>query len=192
MFLFINKAWGYGDPQPDHYFLALNYRLSELQGAVGVAQLPKLEGVVRRRTAGAARLTHLLRNVSGVVAPFVYPGNVHTYWRYCVQVHEDVVPGGTVALGKALKLKGISCAPRYIQKPAFMCEIFQKRETFGTSQFPFSLARPQALNYDPACFPQTFFALRNLLVLPWNENYTEEHLQYIASSIYDSIKELQA
>src|SRR5207248_1350396 len=26
--LFINKAWGYGDANPDHYFLALNYRMS--------------------------------------------------------------------------------------------------------------------------------------------------------------------
>ena len=39
MCLFINKAWGYGDAQPDHYFLALNSRMSELQGAVAVAQL---------------------------------------------------------------------------------------------------------------------------------------------------------
>ena len=36
-FLFINKAWGYGDSKPDHYFLAPNYRLSELQGAVAAA-----------------------------------------------------------------------------------------------------------------------------------------------------------
>ncbi|HZN43787.1 MAG TPA: DegT/DnrJ/EryC1/StrS family aminotransferase, partial [Nitrospiraceae bacterium] len=43
MYLLINKAWGYGDPNPDHYFLALNYRLSELQGAVAVAQLAKLD-----------------------------------------------------------------------------------------------------------------------------------------------------
>lgn len=35
-FLIINKAWGYGDTNPDHYFLALNYRLSELQGAVAL------------------------------------------------------------------------------------------------------------------------------------------------------------
>src|SRR5262245_28483779 len=42
VFYFLNKAWGYGDPQPDHYFIALNYRLSELQGAVAVAQLQKL------------------------------------------------------------------------------------------------------------------------------------------------------
>ena len=29
--LYVNKAWGYGDPTPDHYFLALNYRMTELQ-----------------------------------------------------------------------------------------------------------------------------------------------------------------
>src|SRR6476620_11297833 len=48
-FLFINKAWGYGDPQPDHYFLALNYRMTELAGAVAVAQLNKLADSVERR-----------------------------------------------------------------------------------------------------------------------------------------------
>src|SRR4029079_1647467 len=48
-FLFINKAWGYGDPAPDHYFLALNYRMTELQGAVAVAQLDKLNDAVQTR-----------------------------------------------------------------------------------------------------------------------------------------------
>ena len=42
--LFVNKAWGYGDPKPDHYFLALNYRMTELQGAVGLAQLEQAAG----------------------------------------------------------------------------------------------------------------------------------------------------
>ncbi len=65
MFLFINKAWGYGDPKPDHYFLALNYRMSELQGAVAVAQLPKLERVVDRRIAAADRLTAQLAGHPG-------------------------------------------------------------------------------------------------------------------------------
>ena len=31
--------WGYGDAKPDHYFVAPNYRWSELQGAVALAQL---------------------------------------------------------------------------------------------------------------------------------------------------------
>src|SRR5262249_32808212 len=30
MVLFSDKAWGYGDPKPDHYFLAPNYRMTEL------------------------------------------------------------------------------------------------------------------------------------------------------------------
>jgi len=59
-FLFINKAWGYGDAQPDHYFLALNYRMTELAGAVAVAQLDKLDAVVQRRVELAAELTAAL------------------------------------------------------------------------------------------------------------------------------------
>ena len=65
MFLFINKAWGYGDPKPDHYFLALNYRMSELQGAVAVGQLPKLEFSVERRVAAARSLTQKIERTGG-------------------------------------------------------------------------------------------------------------------------------
>ena len=47
--LFVNKAWPYGEEKPDHEFLALNSRMSELQGAVGTAQLDQLEAVVADR-----------------------------------------------------------------------------------------------------------------------------------------------
>ncbi len=49
MRLFHDKAWGYGDTNPDHYFLALNYRMTELQGAVALAQLEKLNWSVQQR-----------------------------------------------------------------------------------------------------------------------------------------------
>ncbi len=81
-------------------------------------------------------------------------------------------------------------APRYIQKPAFMCEIFQKRRTFGSSQFPFTLARPEVLDYSKERFPLTFKALHDVLVLPWNERYRDEHLEYIAESIQESVEQL--
>ena len=38
---FVNKGWGFGDAEPDHDRPGLNYRLTELQAAVGVAQLAK-------------------------------------------------------------------------------------------------------------------------------------------------------
>jgi perosamine synthetase len=186
IFLFINKAWGYGDPNPDHYFLAPNYRLSELQGAVAVAQLAKLESVVQSRVHMADRLTAALQGLSGIDTPRVHPAAVHTYWKYCLRVDSQVVLGGAVTLAKRLKEKGIASAPRYIQKPAFMCEVFQKQRTFGNSRFPFTLARPEAVDYGRDRFAGTFAALEGVLVLPWNERYTEAHVQYIAEAIREA------
>ena len=190
MFLFINKAWGYGDSNPDHYFLAPNYRMSELQGAVALAQLPKLEGVVESRVRTAESLTSALRGVSGVEAPRVTDGAVHTYWKYCLRVDENVIEGGAVGLGGKLREKGIACAPRYIQKPAFRCQVIRDQVTFGDSRWPFTLARPEAVNYDDSLFPGTFDALQHVLVLPWNEKYTQDHVDYIATTVREAAAEL--
>jgi dTDP-4-amino-4,6-dideoxygalactose transaminase len=190
MFLFINKAWGYGDPQPDHYFLALNYRMSELQGAVAVAQLPKLEAVVERRISSARRLDERLAGLPGIATPWVSPSAVHSYWKYALHVDGSVIEGGAPGLAAALKDRAIASAPRYIQKPAFMCEVFQKRRTFGRSQWPFTLARPEAVDYDRRHFPGTFAALESVLVLPWNERYTDEHVDYVARSIRQAAERL--
>jgi perosamine synthetase len=192
MFLFINKAWGYGDPKPDHYFLALNYRMSELQGAVAVAQLPKLPGVAARRIAAADRLTKQLKGVPGIETPYVPRKGVHSYWKYAIHVDDKVVKGGAVGLAQALKGREIASAPRYIQKPAFMCEVFQKQRTFGKSHWPFELARPEAVDYDRSRFPGTFAALESVLVLPWNERYTDEHVDYVARSIRQAAERLSA
>ena len=54
--------------------------------------------------------------------------------------------------------------------------MIRDRVTFGTSGWPFTLADPAAVDYDPARFPGTFKALEQVLVLPWNERYTDEHV----------------
>jgi perosamine synthetase len=190
VFLFINKAWGYGDPQPDHYFLALNYRLSELQGAVGLAQLAKLPLSVARRRATAARLTRQLAGLAGIEPPWVHPANEHSYWRYCLWVDGDKIAGGSPALGRLLRERGIFTAPRYIQKPAFRCAVFAQQRTFGQSRFPFTLARPEAVDYSAERFPGTFQGLERILVLPWNERYTEEHVDTIAGAVREAAAEL--
>jgi perosamine synthetase len=190
MFLFINKGWGYGDAEPDHYFLALNYRMTELQGAVAVAQLPKLRRAVRARMHSAEGLRQRLEGIRGIQSPHIGSGCGHTYWKYSLRVDKEVIAGGASALAAKLKERNISCAPRYIQKPAFLCKLFQEQKTFGRSRFPFTLARPEVMNYDPSRFPLTMEALEGVLVLPWNENYLDEHVDYIANGIRESVKEL--
>jgi perosamine synthetase len=191
LFLYINKAWGYGDAKPDHYFLALNYRMSELQGAVALAQLPKLPGVVAQRVRMADRLTAQLRDLPGVAVPWASDQARHVYWKYCVMVDDRVIEGGAPRLAKALKTYDVASTPRYIQKPAFMCEVIRDQRTLGNSRWPFTLASAQAVDYSSSRFPGTFRALDRILVLPWNERYTEEHVDYLAASLKTAVASLK-
>ncbi|MCG8591462.1 MAG: DegT/DnrJ/EryC1/StrS family aminotransferase [Proteobacteria bacterium] len=192
IFLFINKAWGYGDAKPDHYFLALNYRMNEITGAVALAQLAKLEEVVRNRVRTAAALSERIADVPGVGLPQVSDACDHTFWKYCLHIDDALLAGGSPAFGAGLREYDVASAPRYIQKPAFQCEVFREQRTFGTSRYPFSLARPEAVDYAPERFPGTFEALRRILVLPWNEHYAEAHVDHLAQSIRETAARLAA
>ncbi len=190
MFLFINKAWGYGDPQPDHYFLALNYRMSELDGAVALGQLEKLTRLCEHRIAMATHLSAALSDVPGIETPVIRIGDTFGCWRYTLGVDASVLPGGAVGLGHELKELGVPSAPRYIQKPAFQCKVFREQRTFGESHWPFPLARPEAVDYSPQRFPGTFAALARVLVLPFNERMQIEHIEHIAHSVRRAVERL--
>lgn len=190
VFLFINKAYGYGDANADHYFLAPNARISELVGAVALAQMGKLDEAIARRVELANDMTQRLAGIPGVRTPHVAPGAVHTYWKYALRIDGNVIAGGSPALGKKLAARGIASAPRYIQKPAFACQVIRDQRTFGESRWPFTLARPEAVDYSPERFPGTYKALEEVLVVPWNDKYTEEHLAAIAAAVRDGATEL--
>lgn len=188
MNLFLNKAWPYGEPNPDHEFLALNYRLSELQGAVAVAQLGKLDEVVRIRRERAEQLSQLLSGIVGLEVPYVAPTDECTWWKYALRVDPAVIPGGAVGLSQRLREWGVASSPRYIQKPAFQCRIFREQVTLGGSRWPFTLARPEAVDYSPQRFPGTFEYLEHVLVLPLNERYTEAHLDELACALRHAVQ----
>ncbi|MEM7698398.1 MAG: DegT/DnrJ/EryC1/StrS family aminotransferase [Verrucomicrobiota bacterium] len=192
IFLFVNKAWGYGDAKPDHYYSALNYRLSELQGAVALAQLEQLDEVVSSRVSGAAKLTELISDLDGIRPPVHTVESVHTYWKYCLSIDAERHPEGAPRLAALLRERGIACAPRYIQKPAFECEVFRNQRTLGDSRFPFNHARPEATDYDRSHFPGTYRGLEEVLVLPWNEAYTQEHIEAIARAVIECVEQLDA
>jgi perosamine synthetase len=189
-YLFLNKAWGYGDPNPDHYFLALNYRLSEIQGAVAVAQLEKLEDVVVNRRRTANQFAEMIADVPGVSMPAETDRAECSWWKFPILVDPNVIEGGPTGLGKALGGLGVASAPRYIQKPAFACQVFREQKTFGKSRWPFTLARPEAVDYRSELFPGAFRYLERVLVLPWNERYEEKHVVYLADAIRSAANQL--
>ncbi len=191
--LFVDKAWGYGDPNPDHYFLALNYRMTELQGAVACGQLSKVHKVVEARIRNANLMTELIAGIEGVHAPRVTPNSKHVYWKYCLRIDAGVINGGVDAFSRALKGRGIFSAPRYIQKPAFQCEVIRDQRTFGNSGFPFRGPHREGLppvEYRIEDYPGTVEGLATICVLPWNEFYTEDDVRYIADAVTEAAREL--
>ena len=182
MRLFINKGWDYDEPS-DHDFLALNYRMSELQGAVARAQLAKLAGGVRIRQENAELLRKRLRAVDGVTFPGPAEGSLSSHWRIGLLVDHDEIQGGPEAMAAELRDLGVPAAARYTKKPAFRCGVFANQKTLGESSWPFTLARPEAVDYDESLFKGTFEFLDSVLVIPWNERLTAEDIDRLADAV---------
>lgn len=191
MYLFINKAWGYGDANPDHYFASLNYRMTELQAALAYEQLKKLDACVAQRQKIAKMLDERLADLDGIESYKPAAGSTMTYWKYCLRVDDTKIQDGSVGLAKALKTYDVASAPRYVVKPAFRCRVFAEQNTFGDSHYPFNLARPEAVDYSEERFPGTFKGLHDVLVLPLNERYTEEHAEFLAASIREAVESVR-
>ncbi|MBI5520987.1 MAG: DegT/DnrJ/EryC1/StrS family aminotransferase [Desulfarculus sp.] len=71
-----------GSLLPAFNLLGFNYRLTDLQGALGVAQMERLEDILAGRRAGAAAYDQMLAQVPAVAPPQVPAGYGHAYQSY--------------------------------------------------------------------------------------------------------------
>jgi dTDP-4-amino-4,6-dideoxygalactose transaminase len=187
---FVNKGWGYGEARPDHDFPALNYRMTELQAAVGLPQLAKLDAAVARRRAAAARLRAGLRDLPGVAMPSCPPGVAHSYWRVALLVAPDAVPGGPAALAAQLAARGLAAQPHYIGKPAYRCRALAEWQRFAVTRAVFERAG-RGPEPPPGTMPGTERALARMLVLPWNERYEPEHVDVVVEALAAALRGAQ-
>jgi perosamine synthetase len=83
----------HGSPQvifEDYLVVGYNYRMTDMQAAVGRKQLIKLPDIVARRRALAARYAELLGNIEGLSLPFE-PDWARSNWQsYCVRLPSRV------------------------------------------------------------------------------------------------------
>ncbi|MEZ6195422.1 MAG: DegT/DnrJ/EryC1/StrS family aminotransferase [Planctomycetota bacterium] len=188
--LFVNKSWPYGETDPDHEGVAPNYRMNELTAAVAVAQLGKLDGMLASRRRAVARFRAGIEDLAGIELPAPAREADPAWWRLGLIVDPEFVPGGNVALGAALRRRGVGAAPRYVGKPAFACRVFRERRTFGSSEWPFPLARPEALDWSPERFPGVRAFLDRVLVLAINERYDDDAVDRLLDALRDARDEL--
>lgn len=182
--LFADKAWPRGDKSLGacrFLFLAQNYRMSELQGAVALAQLSKVNGAVERRRARAAELTEALADVPAMRPPYVPANTRHSWWLYMLRVDEAEAGVSAREFGEALAAEGVPCWVQYIIEPLYMSPMFTERRTYGVSGHP--LAEFGRQEYRHGLCPNAERALRDVIAIWWNENYTSAHVARIARAV---------
>ena len=89
-----------------HDELGWNFRMSNLQAAVGLAQLEKLDDHIARKCQMGQRYTNLLKNISGLQLPLAktdYAGNI--YWVYGVILEGNVPFDAGEAIRRLAKQK---------------------------------------------------------------------------------------
>jgi dTDP-4-amino-4,6-dideoxygalactose transaminase len=87
--------------------VGFNYRMTDLQAAVGLVQLQRLDGMLARRRALAARYTACLAQFGWLITPHVPAGYLHNFQSYMVRLTDDA-PVTRDALMQALLDRGIS------------------------------------------------------------------------------------
>lgn len=66
--------------------LGFNYRMTDLQAAIGLVQLRKLDDILARRRRLAERYTAALAGWEGVTPPYAPQHTPHTYQSYCIRL----------------------------------------------------------------------------------------------------------
>jgi perosamine synthetase len=182
--LFADKAWprDSGTLGSGRFlFLAQNYRMSELHGAVTLAQLSKVEDSVSRRRASAAELTAKLRPLRSVQPPEVPVNTQHSYWLYMLKVNETEAGADARAFGEALTAEGVPAWVQYIIDPLYVSPIFAEGRTYGNSGWPLSEFSRQA--YRRGLCSNAEAALRDVIAIWWNENYSSAHIEQLADAV---------
>ncbi len=174
MRLFSDKGWPRDGDQRTHLFLAPNYRMTELQGAVALAQLGKVDGVIERRRAVAARLDACVSDLPGLHPPRPRAGDRTTYWLYPLHYDADALGVPLRDVCTALTAEGIPAAAGYVP-PVYHAPVLRELRTYGTSGFPFGspYTSRSGAEYRDALCPIAEAMSDRMLHLAVNERFTD-------------------
>jgi perosamine synthetase len=150
-------------------FVAPNYRITELQSAVGIAQLGKLKPIISTRHRLGERLTKRLQSVRGVFPHKVARGGYATYWYYLIGLDTDYLGVDAKTFGKAMNAEGIAGSGSFYMRPVHTTyAYFRKKSAFFHSRYPFTLAR-KGIRYDAGTCPNAEAMPGRVFYFPLNE-----------------------
>ncbi len=177
--LFIDKCFFRDGRARNPYFLAPNYQMTELQGAVAIAQLDKVKGIVEKRNSLGKRLYQGLKDIKGIIPQTVPEDRTHAFFLYVVRLEPGVIHAAVPEFCSALEAEGIPCEPNKITggMPEYLYDIFQTRNAFPDSKLPFvSKDLGTDIEYPGGLCPNAEEAFEQTFNLNISEFYTEQDI----------------
>jgi len=154
------------DSRYHHIVLGYNYKMTDIQAALGISQSKRLNWVVQRKKEVAQYYERLLEGVEGVTPPYVMPNCVHGYMFYTVSFPRGVRD----KVAKYLSEVGIETVIAF--SPPVHLQPFYK-ELYG---------------YEEGYLPVTEECSRRVLSLPMYPQITREDQEFIVESIKGGMK----
>ncbi len=114
-----------------------NYRLGEIECAIGIEQLKKLPKLVLGRQKAAERLTGWLSSLQGLRAPIVMPECTHSYYMYPMVLDIEVLGIHRAKIIEALTAEGVTgLTAGYVN--VHLLPMYQNKIAYGSNGFPWS------------------------------------------------------
>jgi dTDP-4-amino-4,6-dideoxygalactose transaminase len=130
-----------------------NFRLGEIECAIGIEQLRKLDGFVAGRQRAADRLTRGLKELPGLRTPIVKPDCTHAYYMYPMILDVKQLGVSRSKIVEALTAEGVvGLAGGYVNVHRY--PMYQKKMAYGSKGFPWNseLCRRE-ISYDKGICP---------------------------------------
>jgi len=146
-----------------HTMLGLNYRMTDVEAAIGLKQLKRLDEMVTLRRRNAEMLNHGLFDTPGITPQQITSNTAHAWHQYCVVVDKEVYGCDRDALATRLNERGISTGVHY-PRGLHHQPIFQ--ELFGKVNLP-----------------KTERLAQTILALPIHHGLVLEDIKFIIAAI---------
>ncbi len=114
-----------------------NFRLGEIECAIGIEQLKKLPDLVASRQKIANRLTHGLAGLRGLRTPVVTPDCTHSYYMYFLVIDDDVTGVGRDKIYEALLAEGVPGLSKNFAN-IHLLPMYQRKIAYGSKGFPWT------------------------------------------------------
>lgn len=143
----------YQDKKIYEPILGSNYRPTEIQAAIAIEQFKKLNQLNKKRIKLADYLTKELKQFNWLIPAKTLKQSRHVYYLYPFRFLQKRIGIKRTTFAKAMKAEGFSLPEGY-QKPLYLMPIYQKKEIYPSSRFPFiSKEYPHKISYKKGICP---------------------------------------